>query len=67
MSWKLLCTHPWRPPLDFAADLAGGDKLGKATHLDQHRAVIIRADPVHFLQPRGIDRKRTARADHDLL
>lgn len=25
MSWKLLCTHPWRPPLDFAADLAAQD------------------------------------------
>ena len=25
MSWKLLCTHPWRPPLDFAADLAAHD------------------------------------------
>lgn len=25
MSWKQLCTHPWRPPLDFAADLSAHD------------------------------------------
>lgn len=25
MSWQLLCTHPWRPPLDFAASLASHD------------------------------------------
>lgn len=25
MSWTRLCTHPWRTPLDFAADLAAQD------------------------------------------